>query len=85
MNLVIVESPTKSRTIAQFLGKDFKVASSFGHIRDLPKSSLGIDVEKNFEPKYVIPVKAKKTVSELKKEVKKSETVILATDEDREG
>ncbi len=85
MNLVIVESPTKGRTISQFLGKDFKVASSFGHIRDLPKSSLGIDVEKNFEPKYVIPVKAKKTVSELKKEVKKSDTVILATDSDREG
>ena len=85
MNLIIVESPTKSRTIEKFLGKDFKVLSSFGHIRDLPEDSLGIDVEKDFKPKYVIPQKSKKIILELKKETQKSDEVILATDEDREG
>src|SRR3989344_5886193 len=85
MNLVIVESPTKARTISQFLGKDYKIESSYGHIRDLPKSKLGIDILNNFKPQYVIPLKAKKTVAALKKEVKKSTEVILATDEDREG
>src|SRR3989344_1756016 len=85
MNLVIVESPTKARTISQFLGKDYKIESSYGHIRDLPKSKLGIDILNNFKPQYVIPLKAKKTVTVLKKEVKKSAEVILATDEDREG
>ena len=83
--LVIVESPTKSKTIEKFLGKEYKVLSSFGHIRDLPAKSLGVDVENNFEPKYVIPPKAKKVIAELKKESKKSEETILATDEDREG
>ncbi|MBZ1348933.1 MAG: type I DNA topoisomerase [Candidatus Liptonbacteria bacterium] len=85
MNLIIVESPTKASTISRFLGKDFKVESSYGHIRDLPKSKLGIDLENNFEPQYIIPVKAKKKVSLLKKEAEKAERVILATDEDREG
>jgi len=85
MNLVIVESPTKAKTIEKFLSKDFKVESSFGHVRDLPKSKLGIDVENNFEPQYVIPTKAKKTVNLLKEDAKKSAKVILATDEDREG
>jgi DNA topoisomerase-1 len=85
MNLVIVESPTKAKTIEKFLTKDFKVESSFGHVRDLPKSKLGIDVEHNFEPQYVIPTKAKKVINFLKKESQKAETVILATDEDREG
>jgi DNA topoisomerase-1 len=84
MKLIIVESPTKAKTISSFVPKDTKVLSSFGHIRDLPKSALGID-EKSFEPKYVIPTKARKTVNELKKEVKKADEVILATDEDREG
>ena len=84
-SLVIVESPTKGRTIEKFLGKDYKVLSSFGHIRDLPKKELGVDVEHNFEPKYVIPAKAKKIISQLKKEVKKADNTILATDEDREG
>ena len=83
--LVIVESPTKARTISKFLGKDFKVESSFGHVRDLPKSVLGIDVENNFQPKYVIPAKSKTTVANLKSLAKKSQSVILATDEDREG
>ena len=63
MKLIIVESPTKSKTLQSFLGKDFKVLSSFGHVRDLPKGSLGVDVENNFEPKYVIPVKARKTIT----------------------
>ncbi len=85
MNLVIVESPTKARTISKFLGKGYEVQSSFGHIRDLPKSALGIDLEHNFAPTYVVPVKAKKVVSELKKIAAKSERVILASDEDREG
>ncbi len=85
MHLVIVESPTKAKTISKFLGKDYKVESSFGHIRDLPKSKIGIDVEKNFEPHYIIPLKAKKNVTALKKLSAKSDTVILATDEDREG
>ncbi|HQK64085.1 MAG TPA: toprim domain-containing protein, partial [Candidatus Staskawiczbacteria bacterium] len=85
MKLVIVESPTKAKTIQKFLGKDFEVKSSFGHVRDLPKSKFGIDVEKNFEPEYIIPTKAKKLVSELKKESAKADQTILATDEDREG
>ncbi len=83
--LVIVESPTKGRTISQFLGKDYKVESSFGHIRDLPQSKLGVDVENNFEPSYIIPTKARKTVNVLKKEAAKADATILATDEDREG
>ncbi len=85
MKLVIVESPSKARTIEKFLGSDFKVESSFGHVRDLPKSTLGVDVEHNFEPKYIVPAKAKKQVALLKKISQKADTVILATDEDREG
>ncbi len=84
-NLVIVESPTKAKTISKFLGKDFKVESSFGHIRDLPKSKLGVDLENNFEPQYVIPLKAKKQVTTLKKLADKSDKIYFATDEDREG
>ncbi|KKW19174.1 MAG: DNA topoisomerase I [Candidatus Sungbacteria bacterium GWC2_49_10] len=83
--LIIVESPTKARTISRFLGGDFVVESSYGHVRDLPKSKLGVDVEKNFEPQYVIPRKAAKAVKKLKEEAKKAEKIILATDEDREG
>ncbi len=85
MKLVIVESPTKAKTITKFVGKDYKVVSSFGHIRDLPKSKMGIDIENNFEPEYVIPDKALKTVANLKKDAKKADTIILASDEDREG
>ncbi|MEW6408031.1 MAG: type I DNA topoisomerase [Patescibacteria group bacterium] len=85
MQLVIVESPTKAKTISRFLSKDFKVVSSYGHVRDLPKAEFGVDVDHNFEPKYVTPKNAKKRVSELKKEAKKTKEVILATDEDREG
>ena len=85
MKLVIVESPTKAKTISQFIKNGYKVESSYGHIRDLPKSKLGIEVEKNFEPQYIIPTKAKKLVNGLKKTAQKSERVVLATDEDREG
>ncbi len=84
-NLVIVESPTKARTISRFLGSDFVIESSYGHIRDLPRSKLGVDVENNFEPQYVIPRKASPTIKKLKGEAAKSNKVILATDEDREG
>ncbi|MBI2122105.1 MAG: type I DNA topoisomerase [Candidatus Sungbacteria bacterium] len=84
-SLVIVESPTKARTISRFLGSDFIVESSYGHVRDLPKSDLGIDVEKNFEPRYIIPLKSRKNVNQLKKEAKSADKIILATDEDREG
>ncbi|MGA1050165.1 MAG: DNA topoisomerase, partial [Minisyncoccia bacterium] len=83
--LIIVESPTKAKTISKFLGKDYVVKSSMGHIRDLPKSKIGVDPAKNFEITYEISAKAKKTVTELKKLAKTSEEVILATDEDREG
>ena len=84
-SLVIVESPTKAKTIQKFLGSDYIIKSSFGHVRDLPKRELGVDVEKNFEPKYIVPTKAKKLVAELKKESAKAGNTILATDEDREG
>ena len=83
--LVIVESPTKAKTISRFLGKDFQVESSNGHIRDLPKGNMGIDVEKDFEPQYVIPKKKEKHANSLKKAAKKADKIILATDEDREG
>ncbi len=83
--LVIVESPTKAKTIKGFLGKDYKVESSFGHVRDLPKSKLGVDIDNNFEPSYVIPTKARQRVSQLKKLAEKADTVYFATDEDREG
>ncbi len=85
MKLVIVESPTKAKTIAKFLGSDFNVESSFGHVRDLPVSKMGIDIEHDFEPKYVVPVKAKKNLKILQALAKKSDKIILATDEDREG
>lgn len=85
MQLLIVESPTKAKTIEKFLGKGYTVQSSFGHIRDLPKGKLGVDVEHGFEPQYVIPVKARKVVKELKEAARKADAVILSTDADREG
>ncbi len=85
MNLIIVESPTKAKTIEKFLKGNFLVASSYGHIRDLPEKKLGIDLENNFQPHYEIPSKAKKTIQTLKTESKKCKEIILATDEDREG
>lgn len=84
-NLVIVESPAKAGTIQKFLGKDFIVKSSFGHIRDLNESDLSIDVENGFKPEYVIPADKKKIVAELKKAAKAASVVWLASDEDREG
>ena len=85
MNLIIVESPSKANTISKFLSRDYSVKSSYGHIRDLPKRELGVDVKDNFKPKYVILVKARKVVAELKKAAKKTDMIILATDQDREG
>ena len=84
-NLVIVESPAKAKTIEKFLGKDYKVLSSYGHIRDLKKKEFSIDVEKNFEPDYEIPEDKKTLVKTLKSEAKEADTVWLASDEDREG
>ncbi|HOX96736.1 MAG TPA: type I DNA topoisomerase [bacterium] len=83
--LVIVESPTKAKTIAKFLGKNYIVKSSFGHVRDLPDKGLGIDIDKNFEPEYEITEKGAPKVADLKKALKDSDVVYLATDEDREG
>jgi DNA topoisomerase-1 len=84
-NVVIVESPAKASTIEKFLGEDFLVTSSYGHIRDLQKKDKGIDIENNYSPTYIIPEEKKARVKELKKLSDKSETVWLATDEDREG
>lgn len=84
-NLVIVESPAKAKTIEKFLGKNFKVMSSYGHIRDLKKKDLGIDIAHDFEPLYEIPADKKKVVEELKKAAKAADMVWLASDEDREG
>ena len=84
-NLVIVESPAKAKTITKFLGDDFVVKSSFGHIRDLSKKNLGIDIENGFLPQYEVPADKKKIVAELKKHVADAKTVWLASDEDREG
>ncbi|KKQ52767.1 MAG: topoisomerase I protein [Parcubacteria group bacterium GW2011_GWD2_38_11] len=85
MKLIIVESPTKAKTITKFLGKGFTVKSSFGHVRDLPKSGMGVDIEKDFTPTYEIPDKARIKVADLLKLSKKADEVILASDEDREG
>jgi DNA topoisomerase-1 len=85
MNLVIVESPVKARTIQQFLGKDFKIVASFGHVRDLPEREFGVDLKNNFKPIYVIIPKAKERVKQLKKESEKAKAVYLFTDPDREG
>jgi len=84
-NLVIVESPAKAKTIEKFLGKGYHVTSCMGHIRDLEKKDFGIDLEKNYQPKYVVTPDKKKVVTELKKLAKDAETVWLASDEDREG
>ena len=83
--LIIVESPTKARTLARFLGDGFHIEASMGHVRDLPKAKLGVDVDKDFEPQYVIPKDKRKTVENLKEISKTATEVILATDPDREG
>jgi len=85
MHLIIVESPTKARTLTRFLGKGYRVEASMGHIRDLPKSVLGVDVEHDFTPRYVIPRAKAKRVGELKDLAKDADLIILATDPDREG
>src|SRR3989344_4440751 len=84
-NLVIVESPTKARTLQKFLGVKYQIEASMGHVRDLPKCELGVDVDKNFEPKYIIPRDKKKQVNALKKVAKEADVLWLATDPDREG
>src|ERR1700730_404482 len=84
-NLLIVESPAKAKTIEKILGEDFEVRSCYGHIRDLEKDEMGIDIKNNFKPRYIVPLEKQKVVKELKSMAKKSEEVWLATDEDREG
>jgi len=85
MNLIIVESPTKARTLNRFLGKDYSVEATMGHIKDLPKSKLGVDVENNFEPDYVRVDKRKKEIKKIKDLAKKADGIYLASDPDREG
>lgn len=84
-NLILVESPTKARTLTRFLEGKYDIEASYGHIRDLPKGDLGVDIEKDFTPKYVIPSAKRKTVEELKRKAKNADNIILATDPDREG
>ncbi|MBI3385797.1 type I DNA topoisomerase [Candidatus Gottesmanbacteria bacterium] len=85
MKLIIVESPTKARTLSRFLGGAYEVEATMGHVRDLPKAALGVDVDHDFAPKYVIPKAKQKAIGELKKTAQKADEVILATDPDREG
>src|SRR5690606_5971822 len=84
-NLLIVESPAKAKTIEKILGSDYEVTSCYGHIRDLEKDDMGIDIKNNFEPRYKVPEEKAKVVRELKQMAKKADTVWLASDEDREG
>src|ERR1041384_3529724 len=84
-NLLIVESPAKAKTIEKILGTDFQVKSCYGHIRDLEKAGMGIDLEKNYKPRYIVPDDKEKVVKELKTLANKAKEVWLATDEDREG
>src|SRR3989344_7132122 len=83
--LVLVESPTKARTLTRFLGGKYDIEASVGHIRDLPKGDIGVDIENNFEPRYVTPKDKQKILTGLKKKVKTADLVLLATDPDREG
>ncbi|RLC86492.1 MAG: DNA topoisomerase I, partial [Chloroflexi bacterium] len=83
--MVIVESPAKARTVGRFLGKKYRVRASVGHVRDLPFNRMGVDIENDFRPHYVVPAKRKDVVRELKQAVKNSSEVYLATDPDREG
>ena len=84
-NLVIVESPAKAKTLKKFLGRNYKVEASMGHVRDLPKSQLGVDIDNDFEPKYITIRGKGKTLSTLRKEAQSAKKVFLATDPDREG
>ena len=82
-SLIIVESPTKARTLSRFLGSDYRIEASMGHIRDLPEKKLGVDVEKNFQPTYEIPKKKEEIVKKLQSLVKDASDIILATDPDQ--
>ncbi|MGN0389444.1 MAG: toprim domain-containing protein, partial [Wujia sp.] len=84
-NLVIVESPAKAKTIKKFLGSGYEVIASNGHVRDMPKSQMGIDIEHDYEPKYITIRGKGELLSELRKAVKKADKIYLATDPDREG
>ena len=84
-SLVIVESPAKIKTISKILGSKYKVTASMGHLIDLPKSSLGVDIEHDFEPKFIVVRDKSKIMTKLKKEAKDMETIYIATDPDREG
>src|SRR3989442_10450020 len=83
--LVVVESPAKAKTINKYLGRNYKVVASMGHVRDLPKSKLGVDVDEGFEPSYEVIASRKKILKELKEEARKAEEIFVATDPDREG
>src|ERR671918_2731866 len=83
--LVVVESPAKAKTINKYLGRNYKVVASMGHVRDLPKSKLGVDIEEGFEPSYEVIASRKKVLKELKDEARKATTIFMATDPDREG
>ncbi|MEG2116891.1 MAG: toprim domain-containing protein, partial [Clostridia bacterium] len=85
MKLIIVESPSKAKTIEKYLGKEYKVEASGGHVRDLPEAAFGVDIKNNFEPKYVINPTKKDTIKKLKEAKAKADEVFLATDPDREG
>src|SRR3989304_3361265 len=85
LKLIIVESPTKARTLSRFLGRDYRVEASMGHLRDLPKSSLGVDPDHDFAPKYIIPRGKAPQVKIIREAASKADSVILATDPDREG
>ena len=84
-NLVIVESPAKARTLEKYLGRDFQVKASVGHVVDLPKSKLGVDVKKNFAPDFTVIQSKKKVIDDLKKAAKGKDNIYLASDPDREG
>ena len=84
MNLLIVESPTKAKTISKYLGKGFEVLASMGHVRELPKSKLGVDVDKNFKAEYVLDKKKSKVLKQIKDSALKADKIILAMDPDRE-
>ncbi|HMG81658.1 MAG TPA: toprim domain-containing protein, partial [Ferruginibacter sp.] len=84
-NLLIVESPAKAKTIENILGPDFEVKSCYGHIRDLEKNDMGVDMNNNFQPKYIVPADKERVVKELRSIAKRSDEVWLASDEDREG
>src|SRR5262249_35961502 len=84
-NLVIVESPAKARTIAGILGPTYEITASVGHVRDLPKSKLGVDIEREFEPQYIVPKEKREVVNHIKDAAARATTVYLATDPDREG